>query len=145
MLKGKEDSEVVEFFESSAGQAWLHKMYLATFLIFHQNGSSGMPALHDYFELIGINKFVGTSISALQKVSLALDQEIVIFGKGESERLGKEMVHKEISGALDENFIMDQMTLILMDPVSGYILAEEVEEKRDAETWYTVTQAAIKG
>jgi len=40
---------------------------------------------------------------------------------------------------------MDEMTLILMDPVSGFILAEQIEEKRDAQTWHKVTQAALKG
>jgi len=42
------------------------------------------------------------------------------------------MPHKNIPAALDENFIMEEMTLILMDPVAGYILAEQIEEKRDA-------------
>ena len=118
---------------------------LATFTIFHKNGNSGIPDLHEYFEMIEINKFVGTSISALQKTSKILDKQIVTYGKGESERLAQNMPHKNIPGALDENFIMDEMTLILMDPVSGFILAEQIEEKRDAETWHKVTQTALKG
>ena len=61
------------------------------------------------------------------------------------ERLAQNRPHKNIPGALDENFIMDDMTLILMEPVSGFILAEEIEEKRDAETWHKVTKAALKG
>jgi len=43
ILKGKIDPNVVEFFESSSGQAWLHNMILAAFLVFHQNGNSGIP------------------------------------------------------------------------------------------------------
>lgn len=144
-LEGKIDPNVVEFFESSSGQAWLHNMYIATFLIFHHNGNSGIPDLHEYFEMTGINRFVGTSISALQKVSKTIDMQIISFGNEESERLAKNMPHKNISGALDENFIMHEMTLILMDPVSGFILAEQIEEKRDAETWCEVTRKALKG
>jgi len=86
-LKGKEDPIVVEFFESSSGQAWLHNMTLATIVIFHHNGNSGIPDLHEFFEMSGINTFVGTSISALQKVSKTLDKQITVFGKEESERL----------------------------------------------------------
>lgn len=67
-LKGQMDPNVVEFFESPSGQAWLHNMIIATFMIFHQNGNSGIPDLHEYFEMAFIDKFVGTSISALQKV-----------------------------------------------------------------------------
>lgn len=144
-LKGKKDPNVVNFFESSSGQAWLHNMVLATFTIFHQNGNSGIPDLHEFFEIADISTFVGTSISALQKVGKTLDEQIIVFGNLEPERLAKNMPHKSIPGALDENFIMDDMTLILMEPVSGYILAEEIEEKRDAETWHKVTKTAISG
>lgn len=61
-LKGKNDPNVVAFFESPSGQAWLHKATLATFMIFHQNGNSGIPDLHEFFEMIGISVFVGTSV-----------------------------------------------------------------------------------
>ena len=144
-LKGKTDPNVVNFFESSSGQAWLHNMVVATFMIFHQNGNSGIPDLHEYFDMTAVSKFVGTSISALQKVGKTLDKQTIVFGQEESTRLAQNMPHKNIPGALDENFIMDEMTLILMDPVAGFILAEQIEEKRDAETWFKVTQAALKG
>jgi hypothetical protein len=144
-LKGKTDPVVVDFFESSPGQAWLHNMVLATFMIFHQNGNSGIPDLSEYFDMTDVNKFVGTSISALQKVGKTIDKQIIVFTQEESTRLARNMPHKNIPGALDENFIMDEMTLILMEPVSGFILAEQIEEKRDAETWFKVTQAALSG
>src|SRR5215216_4106313 len=48
-LEGKIDPKVVEFFESSSGQAWLHNMCIATFVIFHHSGNSGIPDLHEYF------------------------------------------------------------------------------------------------
>ena len=144
-LKGLMDPNVVEFFESPSGQAWLHNMVIATFLIFHQNGNSGIPDLHEYFEMIIIDKFVGISISALQKVGKTLNKQIIVFDNEETKRLAENMPHKTIPGALDENFIMDEMTLILMDPVAGFILAEQIEQKRDAETWHKVTQTALKG
>ena len=144
-LKGQMDPNVVEFFESPSGQAWLHNMILATFMIFHQNGNSGIPDLHEFFKMVVIDKFVGTSISALQKVGKTLNKQILAFDKEETERLAENMPHKTIPGALDENFIMDEMTLILMDPVAGFILAEQIEQKRDAETWHKVTQLALKG
>ncbi len=144
-LKGQMDPNVVEFFESPSGQAWLHNMVIATFLIFHENGNSGIPDLHEYFEMVVINKFVGTSISALQKVGKTLKKQIIAYDDEETERLAENMPHKTISGTLDENFIMDDMTLILMEPVAGFILTEQIEQKRDAETWHKVTQSALKG
>ncbi|MBA3602840.1 MAG: hypothetical protein H0W50_04200 [Parachlamydiaceae bacterium] len=55
------DPNVAAFFESPSGQAWLHKMVLGTFVVFHHNGNSGIPDLHEYFEIIEVNTFVGTS------------------------------------------------------------------------------------
>jgi DNA-binding transcriptional regulator YiaG len=144
-LKGKKDPHVVTFFESPSGQAWLHKMALAAFMVFHQNGNSGIPDMHEFFEMSDVSMFVGTSVSALQKVSKTIDKQIYHYENKEVERLAQDMPHKNITGALDENFIMDEMTLILMEPVSGYILSEQIEEKRDAETWNKVTQVGIRG
>jgi len=144
-LKGKFDPNVVEFFESSSGQAWLHGMVISTFVVFHQNGNSGIPCLQNYFKMANIDKFVGSSQTALQNIAKKLDKQIKNFGKEESERLAQNMPHKSITGALDENFIMDEMTLILMEPVSNFILAEQIEEKRDAETWERVTKSALNG
>jgi hypothetical protein len=143
-LKGKRDPKIVEFFESSTGQAWLHRMCMAAMMVFHENGNSGIPAVHDFFELADVNTFVGTSVAALQKVSKSIGKNIQGFENEEVEILSKNMPHKNIVGAVDENFIMDEMTLILMDPVSGYILAEQIEEKRDAETWHIVVQMGVK-
>ena len=144
-LKERIDSKVVDFFESPSGQAWLHQMVVSVFIVFHQNGNSGIPDLHEFFEMTLISKFVGTSVAALQKTGKTIDENIIAFGREESERLSQNMLDKNITGALDENFIMDEMTLILMDPVSGFILAEELEEKRDSDTWNKVTQAALQG
>lgn len=144
-LKGKVDPNTVEFLESSSGQAFLHTLILGAFLIFHENGNCGIPALSRFFELTKLSSFVGTSISALQKVEKSMDKQIINFGSEETNRLSEDMPHKLITGALDENFIMDSMTLILMDPVSGFILAEELAKKRDTETWHKVTQAAVRG
>ncbi len=144
-LKEQLDPNIVEFFESPSGQAWLHTMVVAIFMVFHQNGNSGIPDLHEFFERVGINKFVGTSISSLQKISNTINKQIIAFDKEETQRLAENMPHKTIPGALDENFIMDEMTLILMEPVSGFILAEQIEPKRDAETWNKVTRSALKG
>lgn len=144
-LKEKTDPNAVAFFESSSGQAWLHQLILGAMTIFHGTGSVGIPMLSRFFEMTEINLFVGTSVSALQKISKNIDDQILLFEKEEVPRLAQNMPHKNISCGLDENFIMNNMTLILMDAVSGYILAEELEEKRDAETWHKVTIAATKG
>jgi hypothetical protein len=130
------------FFESVTGCGWLHELITATIMTFNQNGTAGMPEISEFCEIIGINKHVGTSISALQKVRKTLDKQVDVFGKEESKNLAQNMPHRNICGALDENFIMRDMTLVLMCPVSGYVLSEELAEKRDGKTWNEVTKAA---
>jgi hypothetical protein len=144
-LKGQIDPNVVDFFESTSGQSWLHGLVVAVLLVLHECGNVGHPLLHLFFKLAGINKFVGTSIKSLQDISKKLQSHIIEFGETETERLAHNMPFKNICGALDENFIFNEMTLILMEPISGYILAEEAQKKRDAKTWHEVTQNATKG
>lgn len=68
------------------------------FTIFHKNGNSGVPDLQEYFEMVEITKFVGTSVSALQKISMTLDKQITDFGEKECARLAQNMPHKNIPG-----------------------------------------------
>ncbi len=74
-----------------------------------------------------------------------MDQKIIEFGKLEKDRLARDMPIKEMTAAVDENFMLQNMTLILMDPDSGFILTEQQEDKRDAATWMKVAHAATSG
>ena len=74
-LTKKMDPNVVCFFESPSGQAWLHKLTLATFLFFHHNGTIGVPTLHDLFDL----DFVHFLNSSSERSFLQLDK---FLGRG---------------------------------------------------------------
>jgi hypothetical protein len=144
-LQGRSDPNVVNFFESPSGLAWLHQMSTATILCFHQVGQCGIPLISKYFTMVGINLFIGSSIPALQRVANQMDEELINFGNEEKAQLGPNMPLKDITIATDENFHTDQMTLISMDPASGMILSEQLEEKRDTLTWERVVNEGIKG
>jgi hypothetical protein len=88
---------------------------------------------------------VAKSIGGLQKVFSAMDQVIIDFGKCESERLSAKMVKRNISIVGDETYLSNRMILVMMEPVSNYIIAEEVRGKRDAVTWYDVCLSNLKG
>ena len=64
-----------------------------------------------------MNAFIGASTSALQKIANVINKQTIIFGNEEIERLAENMPKKIIPGAVDENFILDDMTLILQDPI----------------------------
>jgi len=136
---------VVNFFESPSGLAWLHQTITATILCFHEVGNCGNPLISKYLTMTGLDKSIGSSIPSLQRTANQMDKELKIYGDEEKERLGKKMPLKAISIATDENFHTDQMTLISMDPVSGMILSEQLEEKRDIITWERVVKDGVKG
>lgn len=144
-LKSGTDSEIACFLESPAGVVFLHRLISTSLLIFHTSGNCGLPCVQTFLKLNHFHKFIGTSIGSLNKASQRMDELLVQFGSLEKARMGALMDHKDITGALDENFIMQFMTLILMEPVSGFILSEELAEKRDAETWQKITEEAMKG
>jgi hypothetical protein len=139
------DQKIAIFYESPEGFAHLRRILVSACLVFHTTGGCGLPLLQKFLELSKLNTFVGSSIGILHKMSSQLDKKIIEFGKQEKERLAKDMPLKEMTAAVDENFMLQNMTLILMDPDSGFILAEQQEDKRDAATWMKVSQTATSG
>jgi hypothetical protein len=139
------DPKVAVFYESPEGLVHLRGLLASACLVFHSTGGCGLPLLQKFLELSKLNVFVGSSIGELHRMSAQMDQKIIEFGKLEKDRLAKDMPLKEMTAAVDENFMLQNMTLILMDPDSGFILTEQQEDKRDAATWMKVAHAATNG
>ena len=144
-LENRHDPEVTRFLESPAGLAFLHRLLVATFLIFHIDGGCGLPSIHKFLKISTISNYVGASLGTLHKVSHQIDRLLKEFGESERERLGALMPHRKITGCGDETFFDGEMLIVFMEATSGFILAEQKEEKRDAETWEKVMRSALKG
>ena len=54
-LQCKHDPEVVAFLESPAGIAFLHRLLVATLLVFHTNGGCGLPSVHNFLMLTQVH------------------------------------------------------------------------------------------
>jgi hypothetical protein len=139
------DPKVTAFYESPQGLSHLHRTVVSACLVFHSTGGCGLPLLQKFLELSKLSAFIGSSIGSLYNMSNQMTQQLLAFGKQERERMAKDMSLKEMTAAVDENFIMQSMTLILMEPESGFILAEQPEDQRDAVTWIKVSQVATNG
>jgi hypothetical protein len=144
-LENRHDPEVTRFLESPAGLAFLHRLLIAALLIFHTDGGCGLPSIHKFLKISTISNYVGASLGTLHKVSCQIDRLLKEFGESERERLGALMPHRKITGCGDETFFDGEMLIVFMEAVSGFILAEQKEEKRDAETWEKVMRSALKG
>jgi len=126
--------EVVQFFENSAGLAFLHQLLTAGHLIFVQGSNCGIRNFCQFLELSGLNEFVAASYGAQQAVAEEMESLLSDFGEQEDSRLATQMPAREISLAEDETF-HPQICLVAMDLVSNFILVEQYETKRDAPTW----------
>jgi len=126
--------EVVQFFENSAGLAFLHQLLTAGQLIFVQGSNCGLRNFCQFLELSGLKEFVAASYGAQQAVAEEMESLLSDFGEQEDRRLAAQMPAREISLAEDETF-HPQICLVAMDLVSNFILLEQYETKRDAPTW----------
>lgn len=125
---------VIDFFEHPDGLAFLHRLLNAAHYAYNQKGGASTRDTILFIELSGLSPFVGNSHGAQHKKSKEMEAKINQFGRSEEKRMSSGMPEKKISVALDENFHQD-ICLVGMEPVSGYIFTEKNVDRRDAETW----------
>lgn len=138
------DPELVAFFESSVGVAFLHRLVLAAHLVMTLVGPCGIRLVCVFLELTGLDHFVAASYGPQQQVSTALEQAVVEFGQAERQRLAAGMRPKEITVCEDETF-HPETCLVAIEPVSDFILVEQYAESRSATEWTSTLQQATAG
>jgi hypothetical protein len=123
------EPEVVAFFESSVGVAFLHRLVLAAHFVITLLGPSGIRRVCLFLELAGLDQFVAASYGAQQQVSVAMEESIVAFDKMEKKHLAKDMKPKQITVCEDETF-HPEVCLVAIEPVSNFILLERYADNR---------------
>jgi len=138
------DPELVAFFESSVGVAFLHRVVLAAHLVMTLVGPCGIRLVCLFLELTGLDHFVAASYGPQQQVATALEKAVVKFGQTEQQRLTAGMHPKEIAVCEDETF-HPETCLVAIEPVSDFILVEKYAESRSAMEWTSTLQQAMAG
>jgi len=133
---------VVEFFESVAGLAFLHRLVLALHVVFVEIGACGIRLVCLFLQMTGLNRFVGASYGTQQRVNLGVEEAIVAYRREETERLAQAMVPQDITATQDETFT-GGLCLVAIEPVSNYILLEQPAEARDQDTWRALMEPAL--
>lgn len=133
---------VVDFFESPEGLAFLHRLVIAAqfVMLLISNGSIRILCL--FFELSGLDSFVASSYGSQQKVAVAIEKEVALFGQQERARLAPDMKPKKITTCNDETF-HPAVCLVAIEPVSNFILLEKYATQRDAKTWTEAMQESL--
>lgn len=128
------DEEVNTFFRTPSGMTLLHQLSLAAEFVFTQVGDSGIRQVQLFYELSQLDRFVSCSLGSLQKRIETQENALIQFGEQQESKLVKTMPVKDITCCLDETF-PSGICLVAIEPVSNFIILEEMAEKRDSATW----------
>jgi len=138
------DPEVVAFFESPVGVAFLHRLVLAAHFVMTLLGPCGVRLVCLFLELSGLDRFVAASYGAQQPVGVAMEEAVVEFGQEERERLAGSMEPRQITVCEDETF-HPETCLVAIEPASNFILLEQYAESRTGEEWTQAMEEATRG
>ncbi len=137
--------EVKAFFESPAGVVFLHSLLIALHVSFTKVGTASLRNITSFLKSTGLDQFVGGSVGHQHGLSKQIDEQISAFGNEEIQRLAAQMPERLICVAEDETFHPGKMCLVVIEPVSNYIVLECYAEKRDSETWTQLVTQALEG
>jgi hypothetical protein len=138
-------TELVHFFDSPQGLAFLKRLLLALHLVFQQAGPIGIRPLCRFLELAGLAPFVAASYGVHQHLADELQQLLHQYDEDERQRLAPAMPPKTISVCADEHFHATQPCLVAIEPVANFILVETYQPRRDADTWNATLHKAVAG
>jgi hypothetical protein len=128
------EPSLIAFFESQPGLAVLHRIVVALHVVFVECCACGIRPVCHFLELTGLNRFVASSYTSQQKVNVATQNGIIGHAADERSRLAPAMPEKDISVTQDETFT-GGLTLVAIEPESGFIILEEPSAARDAAAW----------
>ena len=133
---------VAEFFQSEPGLAFLHRLVLALHLAFVEVGASGIRLVCLLLKLSGLDRFVAASYGAQQQVNRRVEEAIVDYDQTETPRLATDMPQKDITLTKDETFT-GGLCLVGIEPVSNFIILEQLAQARDQTTWNDLMAPAL--
>lgn len=132
------------FFESPQGAALLRRIFVAAAFTLTLAAPAGIRVVALFFKLAGLAPYVVCSYGAVRRAVQKMEVNVLDYGDVERTRLAAMMPKKAITVALDETF-HPAICLVGVEPVSGFILAEEYAPKRDQLRWAATLGEAKKG
>ena len=101
------DPEVIRFFESPVGLAFLHRLIVCLHFVFTKVGVASSYNVSEFLEMSNLSAFVASSPSSQQRDSRQMDQLLAEFSAEEIQRLAVKMPEKRITLCEDETFHPD--------------------------------------
>lgn len=132
------------FFETPQGAALLRRVFVAAVVVLTLITPAGIRVVGLFLKLASLDHYVACSYGALRRAARKIERDVIEHGDRERARLAATMTPKKITLALDETF-HPKICLVGIEPVSGFILAEEYAPTRDQRQWAATLCAAKDG
>jgi hypothetical protein len=133
---------VAEFFQSGPGLAFVHRLVVGFHLVCVEVGACGIRLACLFLKLTGLDRFVAASYGAQQQVNCQVEEAMVAYRQTETARLAKDMPRKDITVTQDETFT-GGLCLVGSEPVSNFILLEQLAQRRDQAAWNALMAPAL--
>jgi uncharacterized protein DUF6399 len=125
---------VAEFFQSSPGLAFVHRLVVGFHLVCVEVGACGIRLAGLFLKLTGLARFVAASYGAQQQGNCQVEEARVVYRQTETARLAKDMPRKDITVTQDATF-PGGLCLVGSAPVSNFILLGPLAQRRDQAAW----------
>ena len=133
---------VAAFFQSGPGLACVHRLVVGFHLVCVEVGACGIRLACLFLKLTGLDRFVAASYGAQQQVNCQVEAAMVAYRQTETARLAKAMPRKDIPVTQDETFT-GGLCLVGSEPVSNFILLEQLAQRRDHAAWHALMAPAL--
>lgn len=128
--------------EVESGQQWLRLLVWAVIYVFGIKQGIGNETLSEFFHLLRLERHIGVSPTALQRLRVQMEQQILTYRDEQQQQLQQTNTKVEICAGADETFF-EQAVLVLLDLASGYIFVESPASDRGYDTWNERVQQAL--
>ena len=130
---GAAPAVLAAFVATPEGVQWLHQVVVAAHLVITLHGGAGVRMVCEFLKLSGLSAFVGASYGTQQALNAALEEVVVAVAREQRAALAVGMPHRAITACQDETF-HPQILLVMLEPVSNFLLREQYAADRTAAT-----------
>lgn len=122
-----------DFWNTSAGQAFLKRLIVATIYTFGIKGGVGASRIEEFMQQIRITTHAGVSESSIYRMMKEIELEIIRYKELQERNLKEELQgqkeYLEVVLGADETWL-DKMLLVCQELSSGYLfLSKPVKEE----------------
>lgn len=143
-LKQEHQSPEAELWHTNVGEQWLKRLVVATIYVFGLKRGVGAESLSEFFDKLGLEHFIGISVSSLRNLQKVLEEEILGYQQVQQKRLSQaDQSLPALCVGVDETWF-ESTVLVMMELSSGYILVEETVTNHRYETWQKAVESVVK-